>query len=102
MNVPGLSVHLPYRPNAGQIKRWRSLLCRLGPEWRILKGWNQRTLQALVRAGLLEFEPGWSFDFARLTIKGRAVRDRWIELEAKRLDKSLRSLPNRVGVRRSW
>ena len=68
----------------------------------MLQGWHLRTLKALQRAGLTELVQGENVDFARLTIKGIAVRDRWCELEAKKLDNKLKSLPNRVGVRRGW
>jgi len=98
---PGINELLPVRPCTVTRNRWRRLLTTMGPNWTPLKKrLHHRTVWALKRHGLIEYKSGYHLVMVRLTPRGVAVRDRWLELDAWRLDKRMkRKYPGRENRR---
>ena len=91
---PPLYELLTSRPSSATRRRWRALLSRLGPIFKLLPAAHLSTLLALERYNLIQFFPleidGKRLMFVRITAEGMAARDRWISLQMYALDRQVR------------
>jgi len=97
MKQPGIDRLVRYHLNGRQTCLWRRVVGSMGPRWGVLPAANLKTLQALKRHNLAEFEDGGRLRIGRLTARGTALRDRWLRLEVVRLDRLLIADPGKVG-----
>ena len=93
---PAPIVHrvLPYAPGSKVRRRWKRLVLRMGPEPNILPKASIRTLDALQRHGVLVYERGEDIVVGYLTPLGITLRDRWIQLAARKYEKRVRAQIN--------
>ena len=91
MKAPGVDCLIPYHLTGRQTRLWRRVVAGMGPRWGVAPRANLKTLQALRRHSLAEFEDGGQLRIGRLTARGLALRDRWARLEAVRLDHGWRA-----------